>query len=116
MKQNQISDLPNLSFELYENIFNIYKNENGAYFYNILQTIVFPDNLPASFFSIYNVTHGDTWPYISFKLYNTPNMWWLLMLANKINNPLEQPRAGDSIAAPRLEIAKSILTEIRKQY
>ena len=113
MKQNSISELPNLRSDCYENIFNVYQNESGQYYYNILQTISLPDNLPQGYFKEYSIVYGDTWPLISYKNYNTPNLWWLILLANKIINPILQPQIGDKINVLINDIARTVIAQIR---
>jgi nucleoid-associated protein YgaU len=113
MKQNSIKDLPKLRPDCYENIFNIYEDINGLYFYNILQTISLPDNLPKGYYKEYNVVYGDTWPLISYKNYDTPNLWWLILMANKINNPTVQPQAGQKIDILNNNVARSVLSQIK---
>jgi hypothetical protein len=115
MYQNDITELPKLKRENYENVFNIYTEEDGRYYYNLLQTIVIPDNLPEGFFKSYNVTYGDTWPFISYKAYNTPNLWWLILTVNNIINPTQNPEPGTFIKILKLEIVKNILSQIATQ-
>ena len=93
MKQNEIADLTPLNTENLEKIFNVYQDPTGHYFYNLLQTIVFPTDLPESLFQTYSVKHGDTWPFISYKAYNTPNLWWLILLANDIHDATKIAKA-----------------------
>lgn len=112
MKQNQIKNLPNLTSEHYENIFNVYTNENGLYYYNLLQTVVFPQNLPANLFKTYTIKPEDTWPLISYKTLKSPNLWWILMLANNITNPIKQPVSGTMILIPIPEIVKELLFQV----
>lgn len=112
MKQNQITDLPNLDIESIENIFNVYRDGNGMYFYNLLQTVVFPPNLPSNLFVSYIVKYGDSWPYISFKTIGTPNLWWLILLANKIMDPTKIPVAGNTILIPKDSVVKQVLSQI----
>lgn len=112
MKQNQIKDLPKLDAGNYENIFNVYRDEDGMYFYNLLQTIVFPANLPASFFTIYSFRQGDTWPFISFKVYNNPNLWWVILLANGIQDPTKKISPGTSIRIPNFSVVQEIIGQI----
>jgi LysM repeat protein len=114
MKQNQIKELARLDVENLENIFNVYQNLDGMYFYNLLQTIVFPQNLPNSLFESYTAVYGDTWPYISFKTLNSPNLWWAILLANNINNPTEPIVYGQQIKIPRMEVVRQILTQISR--
>jgi hypothetical protein len=113
MKQNQIKPLSLLDSENYENIFNVYLNSDGMYYYNLLQTVVFPKNLPPGMFESYAVGHGDTWPFISYKAYNTPNLWWLIVLANDIDNPVIQPKPGTFVFIPNEGIVKEVLNEIK---
>jgi len=113
MKQNQTKGLPVLDSENYENIFNVYQESNGMHYYNLLQTVVFPKNLPPGMFDSYAVGHGDTWPLISYKTYNTPNLWWLIVLANEIDNPVLQPEPGTFLFIPNEGIVKEILNEIK---
>ena len=115
MYQNSINDLPRLDSENYENIFNIYTEADGHYYYNLLQTIVIPDNLPAGYFNTYNVTYGDTWPFISYKTYNTPNLWWVILSVNNIINPTQNPEPGTYIKVLKMDVVKNILSQISTQ-
>lgn len=108
MKQRDIKELNSLGEELLENIFNVYQKD-GMYFYNILQSIQFPDNLPSNLFETYKIVYGDTWPFISYKTLKSPNMWWILLMVNKIQNPLEPLLPGNFILVPREEVVREIL-------
>lgn len=112
MYQNEIKDLARLKTENMENIFHIYQDENDLYFYNLLQTIHFPQNLPDSYFRPYSITYGDTWPYISFKVYGEIKLWWIITLANNIINPVEPLVVGNILKIPNIEVVSEILTQI----
>lgn len=114
MKHNQIQDLPKISIENFENIFNVYKDENGMYYYNLLQTIVFPENLPQNLFEDYVVKQEDSWPRISYETLNNVNLWWVILLANKINDPTSLPKPGTIIKIPIVEVVREILMQMRK--
>jgi hypothetical protein len=115
MKQNEISELPSLLDENFENIFNIYFDGTGRYYYNLLQNIAFPDNLPEGYFTYYTITYSDTWPYISYKLYNTPNLWWIILPFNNIIDPTRPLEPGTRIKALNLSYVKSILSQIQTE-
>jgi LysM repeat protein len=115
MKQNNLPELPRLTTENFENIFNVYTDEDGRYYYNLLQTIAFPQNLPNGFFEFYDVMPGDTWPKISYKMYNTPNAWWAILLINNIKNPIDSLVTGTRIKVPKMQIIKIILSELLTQ-
>ena len=113
MKHNQIDELPKINVENFENIFNVYKDKDGMYFYNLLQTIVLPE-LTSNLYDDYIIKHGDSWPYISFKTLNNTNLWWAILLANGIINPTSMPKPGTSIKIPVMEVVKEILLQMRK--
>ena len=115
MKQNQIKELTKLDAENLENIFNVYQDVNGMYFYNLLQTIVFPTNLPNNLFSDYIISYGDTWPFISHKTLNSPNLWWIILLANNIQDPTKELVNGDVIKIPIIDVVKSVILQMGKQ-
>lgn len=114
MKQKDIKELPKLNEEVLENIFTVHKDEDGMYYYNLLQTISFPEDLPLAFYDFYTIRYGDTWPLISYKNYQNPNLWWFLLLANGITNPLTSVIPGTQIKIPNESIVKEILKQIIK--
>jgi hypothetical protein len=115
MKQNQISELPKLDAENIENMFNVYQDSQGMYYYNLFQTIEFPQNLPPNLFTPYTIKYGDTWPFISYKTLNSPNLWWAILLSNNIIDPTNKGKPltpGSVIKIPRIEVVKEILSQI----
>jgi len=114
MTQNLIYDLPRLDASRYENIFNIYTDEEKRYFYNLIQSIAFPDNLLDSFFDSYVISPNDSWSFISYKNYDTIDLWWVITLANNILNPLEPLNSGDVIKIPKAQVVREILNQMIK--
>lgn len=115
MKQNQISNLPKLKPENMENIFNVHKNVDNKYFYNLLQTIELPSDLPEGYYNTYTVKYQDTWPNISYMAYNTPNLWWIIVGANNIMNPTSIPKPGTKIKLYKPEVVSLILNQTTSQ-
>lgn len=115
MRQNDITNLPKLPSETFENIFDVYQEESGMYYYNLLQTLVFPKNLPPGAFVGYNVVPGDSWPFISYKNYNTTKLWWLVLLANEIDNPTVFPKPGTVLLIPNETVTKTVLAQIKRR-
>ena len=114
MNQNNINDLPNLTQDRYENIFNVYSDDNNdnQYFYNLLQSVQLPINLPDSFFIRYVTTPGDTLPFISYKNYGTINLWWVICIANNILNPIDTLNSGVVLKIPNTSIVREILKQV----
>lgn len=115
MNQNEISDLPKLRRENYENIFNVYKDGDDRYYYNLLQNVIIPQDLPAGYYETYNVQYDDTWPLVSYRVYNTPNLWWVILSANNIIDPTKLPTPGTSIKYLQMRVVKDILNQISAQ-
>ena len=113
-KQNNISSLKSLEAYSFENLFNVY-NEKDKFFYNLLSTVTFPDTLADNFYSVYTVPYDNiTWTDISNKLYGTPSLWWLICSVNKINNPVEFPKAGTELKILDLSTVAQILQTIKQ--
>lgn len=115
MYQNEISDLPQLADEKYENIFKIYQDEDSRYYYNLLETISFPENLPDGYFTTYIIQPGDTYPFISYKLFKTTGVWWVITLANQILDPTQPLEVGTALKIPTLSIIREIIKQINTQ-
>ena len=112
-KQNNISELPSLDKFRYENIFNVYQNTDDQYYYNILRKVNFPENIDESYFTTYTVPSNYT-PYtlISYKVYGTIYLWWLICAFNRINNPVYFPPAGSSLKVLKPEYVRSVLQSL----
>jgi len=82
--QNEITELATLSRNLYENIFNVNLIEdNNVYFYNLLNKVIFPDNISDEFIDEITLMSDKPWTMLSFQLYGTINLWWAVYLLNK---------------------------------
>lgn len=115
-KQNDISELPQLDSFRYENLFNVYQNDNDQYFYNILSKVNFPTNLDSSYFDVYTIPNNNM-PYtlISYKLYGTMLLWWLICSVNNITNPVFFPQAGTKIKVLKPELVSAVIQLINSR-
>jgi hypothetical protein len=113
--QNNINQLVPLNNYRYENIFKVYQNKDKQYFYNITKKITFPTNLDPSQFFLYTMPKKMPWTMVSFNLYNTIELWWLLCILNNIKNPVIQPKAGTRIKAIRSPLVASVINDIKSQ-
>jgi hypothetical protein len=113
--QRAISELPVLNNFRYENIFKLYQNDLNQYYYNITKKIVLPNNLDPTQFLIYPVKQSMPWTMVSFNIYSTIELWWLLCVANNIQNPVLQPKTGTYIKALRPELIAPLINDIKSQ-
>ena len=113
--RNNIKELDTISSELYENIFkvNIATNaDKPFYFYNILNKVVFPDNLKPNLFDKQNVLLDTPWTTLSYNLYGTISLWWVIYL---LNNPtyIFLAKGGTQIKYIKPEYIEAVLNRLR---
>lgn len=113
--QNSITDLPKVSLYRYENFLNVYKDNDGFYFYNLLKNInLFPaENSEVE--DVYYTKYNDTWPLISYNYYNTMELWWLVCAYNQIQNPVKMPEPGTQLKLLKSTYVGAIISELNKQ-
>jgi hypothetical protein len=81
-----------------ENAFYVYIDENDKrrpFVYNLNSTLYFK-GVPSK---EYKVDHDKYWTTLSYELYRTTRLWWILMKVNNVDqdNLFEPVRAGSTI-------------------
>ena len=109
--QNSIADLPTLTNLRYENIFKVYQNAGGNYFYNILNTVAFADITDDNLFTTLIVNEKMPWPVISYNAYGTIDLWWLIALTNNVRNPLLLP-VGNKIKILKPQYVGAVISQM----
>lgn len=112
--QNNVNELPELGEFRYENIFKVYKTKNNQFFFNITKKIDFAAQLDDSYFYETIVPEAMPWTTVSYNAYNTTELWWLILLTNKIQNPTEKPANG-KIRILKPEYIRIVLSEVSEQ-
>jgi hypothetical protein len=115
MKQSDFKDLPQLSIYRYENFLNIYTDDNGQRFYNLLRSINILPAENSSIEDVYNVKLNDTWLLISYKYYGTIYLWWLVCEYNRVTNPTTGPKAGTQIKLLKKDFVWAIMSNLTQQ-
>lgn len=111
--QNDIADLPRLSNYRLENLFKVYTDANGNYFYNLLNTIVFPEEPDENIYYLWRIPSPNMpWTLISHQIYNTVELWWLLCSLNGIQNAVVFPEAGTQIKVLMERYVSTVLQQI----
>jgi hypothetical protein len=112
---SQIPNLPQLSEYKYENIFKVYLNTEGYYFYNILKKISVPDNIDIDLYESVRLNRKLPYTAISYIQYNTIDLWWLICLVNNIMNPLELLESGTLLKIIKPAYIPRIIDSIKSQ-
>lgn len=80
-----------------DGFFDIYEDSNKNYYYNLNSTLYI--NVPESRLLKYKLSSNLFWTTISYQLYGTTRLWWLLMKLNKVEGIkiFDSVKAGDEI-------------------
>lgn len=113
--QSQVPQLPKLQSTRYENIFKVHFNEDNLPFYNLNRSINFPNNLDPSLFNVLVYDSPTHWPILSYKLYQTIYLWWMITEVNNIRNPFILPEIGSTIRYIKPDYVQYILGQIKAQ-
>jgi len=116
MKQNNIIDtnVEKLAAQNLENLFSVYQNDDGSYYYNLLKTVNFPTDLDPNLYFDYEVEPSDTWPLIAWKTYKDVRLWWVICSCNQIENPIAQPAAGTTLKLLYNNVVRDILAQLKQ--
>jgi len=110
IKNKKLSNLSMLK------LYNILKDtDDRNYFMNIFRS--FDVNEEASrnvlYYSTYEVGENDIFlDNISYKIYKTPHLWWVIALINNIQNPFEDLNVGDNIKVLKNEYISQVLKDV----
>ena len=119
MKHNDIKGITKKILTVnMENIFNVYVDDkmlNDKYFYNILKTIIIPDDIDDIYYEKYTVTSGDTWTNLAYRFYGQVEAWWIICVTNGIMDPTSLPQTGNVLKILTRNAARQILTTINEK-
>ena len=85
-KQNEVEELNSLSNDMYENISKVNLIDTkgtDVHFYNLLNKVVFPDDISDDYVDTIILQGDKPWTTLSYQLYGTINLWWTVYLLNK---------------------------------
>lgn len=112
--QNQVAELNSLNKNLYENIFNvnlINNDTSDAYFYNLLNKVILPEDISDEYVEQKVLTGDKPWTMLSFELYGTIQLWWTIVLLNKPIN-IFKAEANTEYKYIKPELINSVLQQI----
>lgn len=118
---NETGLLASISKNRYENIFRMYPTEERSYsnktylFYNILNSVYIPTPLASGTFYTITLNRSTPWTVISYDEYQTTDLWWLIVLANNIYNPVVFPPAGTRLNIIKPRYISTVIDTINKQ-
>lgn len=112
-RHNELTEFDTLPVSFYENIFNVYREDNEFYAYNILKSVHIPTDIDEDYIMYIRVTGKQTWVNISYSVYNTIQLWWLICVTNGIHNPVINPRPSTLLKVIKPEYVQSVLDRVK---
>ena len=114
--QRDIYTLPKLSEYRYENFLKIYVTKDNQYCYNLQSfSVHFLDEIDTSTYYEIQISKSMPWTAISYNEYRTMDLWWLIMVVNKINNPLEFPKSGTILKILLPKYVKTVISKLKNE-
>ena len=79
--------------------FDIEKGKDSPFSeFSINKTIYFKtEQMSQNLYSLYETNQNDTWSGISYKVYNTIELWWIICKTNQVINPFNLPISGTKL-------------------
>jgi len=99
-------------------MFNVIKNDDTGYYFNIFKNYTMPDSLKNNtrLYNVYTVDNDDWWDNISAHWYDTSELWWLVCFTNDIVNPFEDIYPGKIIKIFNRNYFNIIMNELKETY
>jgi len=93
--RKDIPYLPEVDEFSYESFLRMYLTKNNQFYYNLLTSSIVINGVldPSTYYPI-TITKKIPWTTIAYNEYRNMNMWWLILIANNIRNPVEFPEPG----------------------
>lgn len=111
--QNDIEELPDLELYRYENLFKIF-TQDKFFYYNILKKLKLPDNTNGEVFDFVKYPEALPLTTLSYKIYGTTYLWWLIAVVNNIRNPWKI-ESGTTLKYIKKPFLKIVLESIKNQ-
>lgn len=96
----------------YSRIFNLYEDDDGQLYFNLLSDISIDGTIDPNFYTEIFYNSEQNWYDLSFEYYGTTRLWWIILVANNIINPFTDIKTGDRIKILKKNIVTDILAEL----
>ncbi len=117
LHQNDIPELPRLTQYNFENLFKVYTDRDDLYYYNITNSIFFPDDIANDAYFNYRISGSNvSWTYLSYIHYGTIKLWWILCTLNNVDNPMILPEPGTFVKILKPNALRDVLQQIQQNH
>lgn len=116
MQTENLENPNKISSYRFENFFKVYEDkQNKNLFYNILKNIKIEKTNDDQYEDEYITKPNDTYPNISYKYYNTIDLWWLICEYNGVKNPVKKIETGTKLKILKSEYVYIVIRELLNQ-
>lgn len=95
----------------YANIFNTYTTSDGYEFYNFSNLVNIEGDIDPTLYSYDTAYDFRSWYELSNKYYGTPRLWWIILVANKKQNPFDV-NSGERVKILKTAAVTQIVSQI----
>ena len=98
-------------------LFNILLDEDReTKFMNIFRSYIINDAVftETDFYNTYEVSNGEFWDNISWNIYETPYLWWVLAILNNTVNPFEELEDGQILKVLRPDYIYTLVKDLER--
>ena len=117
IKPIKLSDIPNIppvGSDYYENIFNVYEDDDTSmYYFNINRKVVFDTTgINEEYVDYIYIDAPIPLTTLSYRLFNTMHLWWLIVVMNNLN-PIDVPTPGSVYIVPKKQYLSTIIQGVK---
>lgn len=96
------------------NLFNILQDPDSTKYMNIFRNYTLNTDILENvlLYYLHEVDHNDWWDNISYKYYQTPDLWWVIAIINGVVNPFEELEVGEVVRVLKEEYLYQIIEDI----
>lgn len=91
-RHRDISSLTEISENNFENLFSVHND--GVYYYNLMKSVYVPEEMDPSMYFLVKMDVSLSLTALSHRIYGNINLWWLICIANGINDSVRPIETG----------------------
>lgn len=97
-------------------LFNILRDHDTTKFINIWRSFSLNDDATTNilYYDTYEVGSDAWWDNISYDIYGTPELWWVVAMMNDVVNPFEELEEGSNIKYLREDYLYVLFKDIER--
>lgn len=115
-RHNSVSDVKRKIKERdFESLFQVKEDDDSkSYYYDMLTSVFIDSDIDPRLYYEHRYT-GAHWYTLAYKYYGNVDYYWLILLANQIQNPFQKIPNGTILKIPNGDLARFIVEKVNNQ-